>query len=154
MLIDFHDNTNSVPESQFELIKGLLNLAGRKEKVPINAEVSVTIVDNKEIQEINRDYRNIDKPTDVISFALEESVEGEMEIVGDELPLALGDIIISFEKAQEQASDYNHSVEREIGFLAVHGFLHLLGYDHMNEEEEKAMFQKQEEILGEYNLGR
>jgi probable rRNA maturation factor len=152
--IDFHDNTNSVPEEHFELISGLLQLAGEKEEVSKQAEVSVTFVNNEEIQEINRDYRKLDKPTDVISFALEESVEGEVEIVSDDIPVVLGDIIISVEKAKEQAADYNHSFERELGFLAVHGFLHLLGYDHMTKEDEKEMFQKQEEILGEYNLGR
>lgn len=125
-----------------------------KEAVPNHAEVSVTFVNNEEIQEINRDYRNLDKPTDVISFALEETVDDEVEIVGEDLPVVLGDIIISVERAKEQAADYNHSYERELGFLAVHGFLHLLGYDHMTKEDEKVMFQKQEEILGEFNLGR
>jgi probable rRNA maturation factor len=90
----------------------------------------------------------------VISFALEETTEGEVEIVGDDIPVVLGDIIISVEKAKEQAEEYNHSFERELGFLAVHGLLHLLGYDHMTEQDEKEMFQKQEEILGEFNLGR
>jgi probable rRNA maturation factor len=152
--IDFHDNTDTVLENHFELIKGLIDLAAKKEKVSENAEVSITFVDNNEIQEINRDYRHIDKPTDVISFALEETSEGEVEIIGGDIPVVLGDIIISVEKAKEQAEDYNHSFERELGFLAVHGFLHLLGYDHMSQEDEKAMFQKQDEILEEYNLGR
>lgn len=154
MEIDFQDNTNSVPENHFELIEGLLNLTALKENISENTEVSITFVDNNEIQEINRDYRNLDKPTDVISFALEETTEGEVEIVGDDIPVILGDIIISVEKAKEQAEEYNHSFERELGFLAVHGLLHLLGYDHMTEQDEKEMFQKQEEILGEFNLGR
>src|SRR5690606_10406534 len=124
------------------------------ENISENTEVSITFVDNNEIQEINRDYRNLDKPTDVISFALEETTEGEVEIVGDDIPVILGDIIISVEKAKEQEEEYNHSFERELGFLAVHGLLHLLGYDHMTEQDEKEMFQKQEEILGEFNLGR
>jgi probable rRNA maturation factor len=152
--IDFQDNTNSVPENHFELIEGLLNLTALKENISENTEVSITFVNNNEIQEINRDYRNLDKPTDVISFALEETTEGEVEIVGDDIPVILGDIIISVEKAKEQAEEYNHSFERELGFLAVHGLLHLLGYDHMTEQDEKEMFQKQEEILGEFNLGR
>lgn len=154
MQIDFHDNTESVPESYYALIKGLITLAGKKENVPEDAEVSITFVDNEEIQVINRDYRNLDKPTDVISFALEETTEEELAIVGQEVPVVLGDIIISVEKAKEQAEDYNHSFERELGFLAVHGFLHLLGYDHMTKADEKEMFEKQEHILGEYNLGR
>lgn len=154
MEIDFQDNTTTVLEDDVKLIKGLLELAGKKEDVPNHAEVSVTFVNNEEIQEINRDYRNLDKPTDVISFALEETSDDEVEIVGEDLPVVLGDIIISVERAKEQAADYNHSYERELGFLAVHGFLHLLGYDHMTKEDEKIMFQKQEEILGEFNLGR
>ncbi|GGA68634.1 rRNA maturation RNase YbeY [Ornithinibacillus halotolerans] len=154
MEIDFHDNTNSVKEDHLKLISGLLQLAARKENVNEDAEVSVTFVNNEEIQEINRDYRKLDKPTDVISFALEESVEGEIEIQSDDIPVVLGDIIISVEKAKEQAIDYDHSFERELGFLAVHGFLHLLGYDHMTKEDEKEMFQKQEDILGEFDLGR
>jgi probable rRNA maturation factor len=152
--IDFQDNTNTVSENHIELVQALLDIAAKKENVSDDAEVSVTFVTNHEIQEINRDYRNLDKPTDVISFALEESTEGEIEIVGEDLPVVLGDIIISVERAKEQAEDYNHSFERELGFLAVHGFLHLLGYDHMTKEDEKVMFGKQEEILGEYNLGR
>lgn len=154
MEIDFQDNTNSIPENHIELVQGLLKLAAKKENVSEQAEVSVTFVTNEEIQSINRDYRHIDKATDVISFALEETVEGETEIVGEDVPVVLGDIIISIEKAKEQAEDYNHSFERELGFLAVHGFLHLLGYDHMTKEDEKEMFQKQEDILGEYNLER
>jgi probable rRNA maturation factor len=152
--IDFQDNTNTVSENHIELVQALLDIAAKKENVSDDAEVSVTFVTNHEIQEINRDYRNLDKPTDVISFALEESTEGEIEIVGEDLPVVLGDIIISVERAKEQAEDYNHSFERELGFLAVHGFLHILGYDHMTKEDEKVMFGKQEEILGEYNLGR
>ncbi|HAM81345.1 rRNA maturation RNase YbeY [Ornithinibacillus bavariensis] len=154
MQIDFQDNTNTVTENHLELVQGILKLAAKKENISDDAEVSVTFVTNEEIKEINRDYRNLDKPTDVISFALEESVEGEMAIIGEDLPVVLGDIIISVERAEEQAKDYNHSFERELGFLAVHGFLHLLGYDHMTKEDEKIMFGKQEEILGEYNLGR
>ncbi|GIO27579.1 rRNA maturation RNase YbeY [Ornithinibacillus bavariensis] len=154
MQIDFQDNTSTVTENHLELVQGILKLAAKKENISDDAEVSVTFVTNEEIQEINRDYRNLDKPTDVISFALEESVEGEMAIIGEDLPVVLGDIIISVERAEEQAKDYNHSFERELGFLAVHGFLHLLGYDHMTKEDEKIMFGKQEEILGEYNLGR
>ncbi|SET61311.1 probable rRNA maturation factor [Oceanobacillus limi] len=154
MHIDFHDNTNSVDSDYIDLIHRLMQFTAKKEGISNQAEVSVSFVDNKEIQELNRNYRQINQPTDVISFALEESVEGELNVIGDDLPLALGDIVISIDRAKEQASDYNHTLDRELGFLAVHGFLHLLGYDHMNEEEEKEMFQKQDEILGEFNLER
>lgn len=156
MNIDFNDHTNTVSEEIMDLIERVLQFAAEKEKVQDDAELSISFVDNNEIQEINRDYRGKDVPTDVISFALEESVEGELMIDagGLDIPVMLGDIIISIEKAKEQAEEYKHSYERELGFLAVHGFLHLLGYDHMNEEDEKKMFSRQEDILGEFGLER
>lgn len=156
MNIDFQDHTGEVTEEIINILERLLQLAGEKETVANDAEISVSFVNNNEIQEINRDYRDKDEPTDVISFAMQESVEGEIMIdVGDlDIPETLGDIIISIEKAKEQAEEYNHSYVRELGFLAVHGFLHLLGYDHMNDEDEKIMFTKQEEILGEFGLER
>lgn len=122
--------------------------------VESGSELSVTFVTNERIQEINREYRGKDYPTDVISFALEEIGEGEIQVSGNELPRVLGDIIISIKKAHEQAGEYGHSFEREIGFLAVHGLLHLLGYDHENEEDEKKMFARQRVILDEYGLQR
>ena len=91
---------------------------------------------------MNRDYRQIDKPTDVLSFAMQEIGEGEIDILGEDLPLVLGDIVISVEKAKEQAKSYDHSLERELCFLALHGFLHLIGYDHMTKEDEQQMFSR------------
>ncbi|MED3661527.1 rRNA maturation RNase YbeY [Ureibacillus sp. FSL K6-8385] len=152
LTIDLLDETNEVSEKHIELVENLLQHAAKLENVG-EAEVSVTFVTNEKIREINRDYRGKDQPTDVISFALEEMGEGEIEIVGD-MPRVLGDIIISVERTREQAEEYGHSFERELGFLAVHGFLHLLGYDHMTKEEEKIMFGKQEEILSSFGLGR
>ena len=105
----------------------------------------VTIVNNKTIHKINREFRNVDRPTDVISFAFLDDKK-EKELKGG--PINLGQIIISFEKAEEQAKEYEHSLEREMVFLFVHGMLHLLGYDHMNEEDEKKMFGLQNKILG------
>lgn len=154
MHIDFHDETNSVSEDYIDLIQRLLDFAAKKEGVTSEAELSVNFVDNKEIQVLNRNYRQKDTPTDVISFAMQESNEDEMEIIGADGPLVLGDIVISVDKAKEQSIEYDHSLERELGFLAVHGFLHLLGYDHMNEEDEKRMFSRQEEILGEFGVER
>jgi probable rRNA maturation factor len=154
LIIDFIDETNEVTEEQIDMIEKLLNYAAEMENVQDEAEVSVTFVDNEKIREINRDYRGKDKPTDVISFALEEMGDGEIEIVGAEIPPVLGDIIISVPKAREQAEEYGHSFMRELGFLAVHGFLHLLGYDHETEEEEKEMFSKQEQILEQFGLKR
>ncbi|WP_087971709.1 rRNA maturation RNase YbeY [Oceanobacillus rekensis] len=154
MHIDFHDKTNSVQTDYVDLIQRLLIFAAQKEGIVREAEMSVNFVDNKEIQELNRNYRQKDSPTDVISFAMQESVEGEMDIVGDDIPMILGDIVISVDKAKEQAIEYDHTYERELAFLTVHGFLHLLGYDHMNKTDEKKMFKRQEEILGEFGLER
>ncbi|MFD2046099.1 rRNA maturation RNase YbeY [Ornithinibacillus salinisoli] len=154
MHIDFHDSTNSVETDYIDLIHRLVQFTAKKERISDQAEVSISFVDNREIQELNRNYRQKDTPTDVISFALQETVEGELNVVGEDLPLVLGDIVISVDQAKEQAKDYEHTLERELGFLAVHGFLHLLGYDHMNEQDEKIMFQRQDEILGEFKLER
>lgn len=110
-------------------------------------EFTVIIVDNEYIHRLNKDYRNIDRPTDVISFALEDAKDMEFENYR-----LLGDIYISIDKAKEQTVSYGHSLKREICFLAVHGFLHLLGYDHMKEDEEKVMFDKQELILNEAGI--
>ncbi|UYZ20810.1 rRNA maturation RNase YbeY [Mesobacillus jeotgali] len=152
--IDFLDETNELSEHEINEIEKLLNYTAEKENVEEGSELSVTFVSNERIQEINREYRDKDRPTDVISFALEEMGEGELEIVGEDIPRILGDIIISIPKAREQAEEYNHSFMRELGFLAVHGLLHLLGYDHMNEQDEKQMFDRQKEILDGYGLGR
>ena len=152
--IDFLDETNELTEEQINEIEKLLNFAAGKQKIEDESEVSVTFVTNERIWEINRNYRDKDAPTDVISFAMEELGEGEIELVGTEMPRVLGDIIISTARAMEQAEEYGHSFMRELGFLAVHGFLHLLGYDHMTEADEKVMFTLQREILDEYGLKR
>jgi probable rRNA maturation factor len=154
LLIDFIDETEKLSEEETSLVQNILNFAAKEEEVEDNSEVSVTFVTNERIQEINREYRHKDQPTDVISFALEELGEDEVEIVGGQIPRVLGDIIISIERAKEQAEEYNHSFSRELGFLALHGFLHLLGYDHMEEMDEKKMFQRQKDILDEYGLKR
>ncbi|MCR5333028.1 MAG: rRNA maturation RNase YbeY [Bacilli bacterium] len=107
--------------------------------------VDVSIIDNKAIHEVNRSYRGIDRPTDVISFAFFDDKE---EKATPGVPSSLGQILISYEKAEEQAKEYGHSLNREMSFLFVHGMLHLLGYDHMTEKDEKIMFSLQEEILG------
>ena len=110
--------------------------------------MSVIIVDNKMIHEINKKYRNIDRPTDVISFALEEGETFEEPVK------TLGDIYVSIDKVYEQAKEYHHSVKRELFFLVTHGFLHLLGYDHMKKEDEEVMFPLQEKILDNYGVKR
>jgi rRNA maturation RNase YbeY len=154
LTIDLIDETNEISEEQLETVEDLLQFAAAEERIAQDSELSITFVSNERIQEINREYRDKDQPTDVISFALEEMGEGEIEIVGLEQPPMLGDIIISIPRAHEQAIEYGHSFMRELGFLAVHGFLHLLGYDHMNDEDEKVMFTKQKDILDRYGLKR
>jgi len=123
------------------------------------AEISLMFVDNEEIRELNREHRNIDRATDVLSFPLiEYDEEGYViEEYMDFNPngeMVLGDIVISLERAAEQAEEYGHSFEREVGFLTVHSMLHLLGYDHETPDDEAEMFGYQKEILKEMNLER
>lgn len=153
--VEIIDDNQLVEEKTKEMLLNLLEFAAKFENIDLdNTEMSLSFVDKNEIQEINRDYRGKDVPTDVISFALNDETD-EVEILGLEEDInTLGDVIICVEIAKEQAQEYNHSFDREIGFLAVHGFLHLLGYDHMEEEEEKIMFSKQEEILEQFGLRR
>lgn len=114
-----------------------------------NPYFNIIFIDNEKIRQINKEYRNIDKETDVISFALEDD-----KTFNTDKFRFLGDIYISIDKAKSQAKDYGHSLKREICFLSIHGILHLLGYDHMNEEDEKIMFNLQEEILSSYGIKR
>ena len=152
------DETQKVSTEKIKEIEDLLQFAAAHLKLPEETEMSVTFMDNAAIQEINRVYRGKDAPTDVISFALEDEWEDEIPVIFEEgdnpLPRVLGDIMISIERAQEQAEEYGHSLERELCFLAVHGIYHLLGYDHEKEEEAEVMFKKQEEVLMEYGITR
>lgn len=163
MQLEWNDDQDiaSIDPSWIELLKRILQEAATMEQIEAG-EVALTFVDNEQIQKLNREYRGIDGPTDVLSFALNESVEEEMDIVYaiehenelDAMNDLLGDIIISTERAQEQAEEYGHSLEREFGFLFVHGFLHLLGYDHQDERSERMMMDKQEAILAKVGLHR
>ena len=154
LVIDFLDETNEVSEAAIMLVDSILQFAAEAESIEEGSELSVSFVDNARIQEINKEFRKKDAATDVISFAMEEMGEDELEIVGADMPRVLGDIIISIERTKEQAAEYGHSFDRELGFLALHGFLHLLGYDHMTEEDETVMFTKQKDILAAYGLSR
>jgi probable rRNA maturation factor len=111
-------------------------------------------VDNEYIRELNRDYRGLDQPTDVLSFAIQEGADEEIGPMPEGVPELLGDIFISVERTIEQAESYGHSVERELCYLAVHGLLHLLGYDHQEPEETAAMRQQEERVLAEFTLVR
>ncbi|HLR11141.1 MAG TPA: rRNA maturation RNase YbeY [Sporosarcina sp.] len=153
--LDTIDETESVDASIVTLVEELLQFALQEEGIEEETEISLTFMDDVSIQEVNRSYRGKDTPTDVISFALEELGEGEMPIITDiTMPKVLGDILISVDTAKRQAEEYGHPLKREIGFLALHGLLHLLGYDHMTEEEEKEMFGRQKEILQAFGLTR
>lgn len=143
----------NIDQSMLDKLTSVLHEAAKHEEVE-EGEVSVTIVTNEEIHQLNKEYRNIDRPTDVLSFAMLETIEDEDPVDNPEAPLMLGDIIISAEKMVEQAQDYGHSEERELCFLAVHGFLHLIGYDHETEEDEKKMFETQEQILQNVGVTR
>lgn len=140
----FNETNEEIKE--LEDVRRVIDIAIKNQKLD-NLEFNIIIVDNEYIHNLNRDYRGIDRPTDVITFALEDNkdfIEVDHRI--------LGDIYISLDKAKEQAEEYGHGFKREICFLACHGFLHLLGYDHMKEEDEKVMFGLQEEILNEAGI--
>ncbi len=135
---------NQVNQDILELdeVKKVLYKAMEKENLE-NTSFNLIIVDNEYIRELNKNYRHIDRETDVITFALED--DDTLIVGGDER--ILGDIYISIDKAKSQALEYGHSLLRELSFLAVHGFYHLLGYDHMTKEDEEVMFKKQDEVL-------
>ena len=132
-----------------KLIKDVVNKVLAFESIKHDVDVYVTLTNNNEIHDINKKFRDVDKPTDVLSFPMYES--GEIDSLRNEKQHdeeeILGDIIISIEKVKEQAEEYGHSFERELAYLVTHGMLHLLGYDHMKKEDEEIMFPLQEEIL-------
>lgn len=142
MKINYINHTKENITSYKTLIRSIFKF--EKRKIIMN----IIFVNDDEIHQINKDYRNIDRVTDVISFALND--EKDFLIKTEEI----GDIFICIDQAKRQASEYNHSLDRELGFLAVHGYLHLNGYDHMTKEDEEVMFKKQEEILEKANLRR
>ncbi|MBE7037148.1 MAG: rRNA maturation RNase YbeY [Ruminococcaceae bacterium] len=156
--IILNDEAQALPKELQELVQDCVDKTLEFEEFPFSAEVSFSITDNEGIRELNLAERNIDKVTDVLSFPM-LTVEDGVLIVEDEDMMDdtvfLGDIVISLPKAEEQAGEYGHSLERELGFLTVHSMLHLLGYDHEDgPREESEMFQKQEEILEALELYR
>jgi len=137
-----------------EVVTGVVEAVADMEKLPANAELSIVFVDNNFIQELNLNYRGENKPTDVLSFAMNEMTDGEPEFDFPDDVNMLGDIVISLEQAKAQSEEYGHSLEREVGYLAVHGMLHLLGYDHETSEEKQKMRRREEQIMLEVKLGR
>jgi len=140
-----------IPADLEQQLQRGLQVVAQLQQLSEQTEVSITIVTDEEIHQLNRDYRNVDRPTDVLSFALDEGDEPEL-VDGPEEHL-LGDIIISAETAERQGQEFGHGLEREIVYLAVHGLLHLLGYDHMVEEDKLVMRAKEEEAMGLIGLG-
>lgn len=147
MKVNIFNETDEKLDEEIKLMLDVLNHGKEKLNV-LDAIFNVIIVNNDYIHNLNREYRGVDRETDVISFALEDDDTFNPE------ERILGDIYISIDKAKEQSESYGHSLKRELCFLAVHGFLHLLGYDHMKEEDEKVMFSLQEEILNEMGVTR
>lgn len=145
MEIGLFNETEKNLDSELEIIKSVLEHGLKKLKID-KVEFNVIIVDNDYIHKLNREYRHIDRETDVITFALEDDKTFNPE------ERILGDVYISIDKAISQSEDYGHSLKREISFLAVHGLLHLLGYDHMEKSDEEVMFKLQEEILDEMGI--
>ena len=148
MEIEVFNETEENLTEECEKLKEFLVQVAKDEKLD-NIIYNVIIINNEKIREINREYRNIDRETDVISFALEDEKSFNRTDIR-----VLGDIYISIDKARSQALDYGHSFKREIDFIADQAFLHLLGYDHMKKEDEDVMFKKQEEVLSRYGIER
>ena len=153
--IQFYNQTSESVETYEAMITTVVNETIKQENLTKEMlECSFIFVDNEQIREINANYRQKDAVTDVITFAIEDEMPGEIKIQGIPMPRMLGDVFISLPRTREQAERYGHSFERELSFLAVHGCLHLLGYDHIEPEEEKIMFGKQEDVLNALGIRR
>lgn len=153
MIIDQQNKVNYNKELH-DVIINVVNAATKMQKLPKNSEVSFLLVDDSYIQELNMVYRNQNVPTDVLSFAMNDLSEDEPDFDSTPELNILGDIVISLERAQAQSEEYGHSLNRELGFLVAHGMLHLLGYDHETEAEEKVMRELEEKILHSVKLER
>lgn len=154
IFIDYNNEQDKLtpPEDIERLIEQCTAAALAEEDIGDDAEVSVTLVDNARIRELNNEFRGIDRETDVLSFPLGD--EEGFEVDPDTDAILLGDIVISLERARSQAEEYGHSFGREVAFLITHSLFHLLGYDHMTEDEEKEMFAKQEKVLQQLGITR
>lgn len=143
-----------VTEDLEKLFQRVIELTLQEENEPQDVEISLVLVDDQYIQQLNKEYRGVDRPTDVLSFAQRETTGEEPacpELPEDNL---LGDIVLSLETAVRQAREYGHSLEREAAYLVVHGCLHLLGYDHETPEEKEIMRQKEEKVMALAGLSR
>jgi len=159
VIIENEQDIIELTEELTELIIKAVQASLSYESFEIPSEISIMIVDDERIREINKEHRKIDKSTDVLSFPMVDMVEGKIlsdegDFDLDEELLLLGDIIISLETALRQSEEYGHSFEREVAFLTTHGVFHLLGYDHIEPLDEEKMFGKQEEVLFKMGLSR
>ena len=134
-----------------EIIKEVLDKCFKEEKLGKHIAITVTLTNRENIRNINKKYRQIDNPTDVLSFPMYEREEIS-EVKQQKYEVILGDIVISIPKVEEQAEEYGHSFKRELSYMVVHGFYHLMGFDHMKEEEKAEMREKEENILGKLNI--
>ena len=153
MIVTLENNQEkvSIPEALEADLTKAMNVVAELEALSPQTEVDITLVDDAAIHELNRTYRGIDRPTDVLSFALDEGEE-EPEVDDDEIEHLLGDVIISAPTAVRQGEEYGHGLEREMTYLAVHGMLHLLGYDHMEEKDKLIMRKREDEVLRRLDL--
>ncbi|CZR97967.1 MULTISPECIES: rRNA maturation RNase YbeY [unclassified Clostridioides] len=150
LILDDRQDKLEVNEELIEKIKDIIIECLDYEGYDDNYEVSLSFVDNKEIHELNREYRGVDRATDVLSFPLLSDDFEDVELEEE----SLGDIVVSLERALEQSIEYNHSFEREVCFLICHSMFHLLGYDHDTDENTKEMREKEEHILNKLNITR
>ena len=149
--LDIEENSEYI-----DLVERVIGQAFKKENVDkINLYINIILTNPENIKRINKEYRNIDKETDVLSFPMFEKEEiDNMKNTGNDIKDTLGDIVISIERVKEQADEYGHSFERELSYMLIHGFYHLMGYDHMKEQEKKIMREKEEGILNQLNILR
>ena len=157
LIIENEQDKIEVTAEMTDMIKAVCEAVMDMEECGFDAEISVTLTDNENIRELNREHRNIDRATDVLSFPMLDfdGDEADAEYDYDDELVMLGDIVISLERAEEQAREYNHSLRREVAFLTAHSMLHLLGYDHVEDEEgDKIMREKQNNVLSALNITR
>jgi probable rRNA maturation factor len=152
VLVENRQNKVELDKDIISLFEKVVDTAMTDEHFPYDYEVSIILVDNEVIRALNSEYRDMDCPTDVLSFAM---MEGEEYVdMNEDGEVLLGDIVISIEKAVEQAEEYGHPLKREIAFLTIHGVLHLLGYDHESDDERLRMRAREEDVLCRLGLAR
>lgn len=165
IFIDNRQTKISLGDNVEDTLRKIISYTLMAENVSFECEVSLIFIDNEQIRDLNKEYRDIDKETDVLSFPMLEYPSGKVfkdvyinhrfeDSFYDEGRLVLGDIAISLEKAKAQSEEYGHSLLREVCYLTVHSVLHLLGYDHMEEKEKSIMRSREEEILNKFNINR